>query len=237
MRITYDERVDILVVSLGDLRESPGAEEVAPGVYLDIADDGRVLGLEILDASKKYPREVLSQHPAHHDEPIALAEAARTLGVTPQALQKAIVRGRLEGKKVGKTWTTTIAALTRYTNSRAHEGPGSRETISIDVSPVGPARQRTSKTERRNLVTTGAKGSNVPARGMADAARSSGKKGAHAKKVKSGAAPAPVAPGRANSLTRSRPAGGAASTPAGRDARGPRTAAPAAGRNRRGQPV
>lgn len=122
MKVSYDEEVDILVVQLASLRQSPGARELAPGVYIDQAEDGTVLGLEILDASKRYPREELLKHPARYDEPVSLADAAHVLGVTPQALQKAILRGRLEGKKVGKTWTTTIEALTRYGNARAR-GP------------------------------------------------------------------------------------------------------------------
>lgn len=141
MHLQYDAEVDVLVVSLGDLSESMGAEEIAPGVYLDKAEDGTVLGLEILDASKRYPVEELREHPARYDQPIPLVDAARTLDVTPQALQKAIVRGRLEGKKIGKTWTTTVAALTQYMNSRAHEGPGSRAEEEGTVPAAARRRQ------------------------------------------------------------------------------------------------
>lgn len=144
MHIRYDEQADVLVVALGPLAESRGAEEIAPGVYLDMADDGTLLGIEVLDAGKRYPLEQLRLHPARYDQPIPLSEAARTLGVTPQALQKAIVRGRLEGAKIGKTWTTTLEALTRYVNSRAHEGPGSRSKR----PPAVAERARSSTTHR-----------------------------------------------------------------------------------------
>jgi uncharacterized protein YuzE len=52
MRVTYDARVDVLRIVL---RDAPIAEsdEDKPGVILDYADDGSVVGLEILDASKR----------------------------------------------------------------------------------------------------------------------------------------------------------------------------------------
>ena len=52
MRVTYDPRVDVLRIVL---RDAPIAEsdEDKPGVILDYADDGSVVGLEILDASKR----------------------------------------------------------------------------------------------------------------------------------------------------------------------------------------
>lgn len=125
MRIQYDPEVDVLVVDLGDLKTSVGAEEIAPGVWLDRDAEGTPLSIEVLGAGKRYPMAELAQHPPDYEAPLALAEAALTLGVTPQALQKAIVRGRLRGRKIGKTWFTSIAAITAYANSRAHEGPGS----------------------------------------------------------------------------------------------------------------
>lgn len=126
MHLRYDEEVDVLVVALGPLTQSVGAQEIAPGVWLDQSADGTVLGLEILGASRRYPADGLRQHPARYDRPILLADAAATLGVTPQALQKAILRGRLAGEKVGNAWTTTIEALHQYSASRAPRGPGKR---------------------------------------------------------------------------------------------------------------
>ena len=126
MRIAYDAEVDILTIDLvDDLSESPGAIELAPGLYADFTEDGRLLAVEILNASTKYPREELKKHPANYDEPISLAEAAYPAGMTPKALQLAIQRGRLQGRKIGRNWTTTINALHAYLESRKHEGPGS----------------------------------------------------------------------------------------------------------------
>ncbi len=51
MKITYDAGVDVLRILFND---APIAEsdEDKPGVILDYAEDGSIVGMEILDASK-----------------------------------------------------------------------------------------------------------------------------------------------------------------------------------------
>ena len=59
MKVTYDPEVDVLRILLSDasIEES---DEDKPGVILDYDKDGNVVGLEILDASKRVgnPRSV-----------------------------------------------------------------------------------------------------------------------------------------------------------------------------------
>ncbi len=52
MKVTYDLEVDVLRILLSDapIEES---DEDKPGVILDYDKDGNVVGLEILDASKR----------------------------------------------------------------------------------------------------------------------------------------------------------------------------------------
>jgi YD repeat-containing protein len=51
MKITYDEKADALYIAFG---EGPAAvEEVAEGIALDWDAEGKLLGIEILDASKR----------------------------------------------------------------------------------------------------------------------------------------------------------------------------------------
>ncbi|MDB5096838.1 MAG: hypothetical protein JWM80_1259 [Cyanobacteria bacterium RYN_339] len=125
MRFSYDAEVDILMVYLAEdvkARRSQGDHLPFGGAYADLADDGTILALEIQDASKKYPVEMLKAHPARYDVPISLADAAAVAGITAIALRKAVERQRLTAIKVGNSWTTTIAELHVYLNSRAHEG-------------------------------------------------------------------------------------------------------------------
>jgi len=59
VKVTYDPEVDVLRILLSDapIEES---DETKPGVILDYDKDGSVVGLEILEASKRMtnPRSV-----------------------------------------------------------------------------------------------------------------------------------------------------------------------------------
>lgn len=52
MKVTYDPQVDVLriILSQATVQES---DEQKPGVILDYDSDGNVVGLEILNASKR----------------------------------------------------------------------------------------------------------------------------------------------------------------------------------------
>lgn len=52
MKIRYDKEVDALYIDLLDL-PSLESEEIAPSIILDFSEDGRVVGIEILNASQK----------------------------------------------------------------------------------------------------------------------------------------------------------------------------------------
>ena len=58
MRITYDREADALYIAFGDGPATVGqpqgyVQEVAEGIALDWDGEGRLLGIEILDASKR----------------------------------------------------------------------------------------------------------------------------------------------------------------------------------------
>ena len=60
MRVHYDKEVDALYLEFGD--EPPeGVIEIAEGVNLDTTSQGKIVGIEILDASGKMDlRTILS---------------------------------------------------------------------------------------------------------------------------------------------------------------------------------
>lgn len=54
MNVTYDPHTDTLSIVLAPTAVAESSEE-KPGVILDFDADGRLVGLEILDASKSMP--------------------------------------------------------------------------------------------------------------------------------------------------------------------------------------
>ena len=52
MKITYDSDVDVLYIRF--LETTVTTEHVAEGIAIDYAADGRVAGIEILDASARF---------------------------------------------------------------------------------------------------------------------------------------------------------------------------------------
>jgi Uncharacterized conserved small protein len=52
MRITYDTEVDALYIRF--IKTSVTIQHVAEGIAVDYAQDGRIAGIEILDARKRF---------------------------------------------------------------------------------------------------------------------------------------------------------------------------------------
>lgn len=59
MKVSYDPEVDVLRI-LFSSKAIDESDEDKPGVIIDYADDGSIVGLEVLDASKRIenPRSV-----------------------------------------------------------------------------------------------------------------------------------------------------------------------------------
>lgn len=52
MRVHYDDDVDAIYIKLGN-QKPDGVVEISEGVNLDMTDENKLVGIEILDASKK----------------------------------------------------------------------------------------------------------------------------------------------------------------------------------------
>lgn len=52
MKIKYDKDVDVIYLNLSD-QEVAESDEDKPGIILDYDKNGNIVGIEILDASKK----------------------------------------------------------------------------------------------------------------------------------------------------------------------------------------
>jgi len=53
MKVYYDDEVDALYIQLGD-QAPDGVLEVSEGVHIDTTADSKIVGIEILSASKKF---------------------------------------------------------------------------------------------------------------------------------------------------------------------------------------
>ena len=52
MKVKYDKEVDVLYISLSQA-EVKESDESKPGIIIDYSDTGDIVGIEILDASKR----------------------------------------------------------------------------------------------------------------------------------------------------------------------------------------
>jgi uncharacterized protein YuzE len=58
MKIYYDKEIDAAYIRLSDENPS-GVIEISEGINVDTTDAGEIVGIEILDASKKFPLKSL----------------------------------------------------------------------------------------------------------------------------------------------------------------------------------
>jgi uncharacterized protein YuzE len=58
MKIYYDHEVDAAYLRLSE-EEPTGVIEISEGVNLDLTEDNKIVGIEILDASRKFPLQSL----------------------------------------------------------------------------------------------------------------------------------------------------------------------------------
>jgi len=62
MKSTYDKEADALYLFLGLGTQVHRQQEVEPGFILDLDVAGRVVGIEILDATRNYGQNILDLH-------------------------------------------------------------------------------------------------------------------------------------------------------------------------------
>ncbi len=55
MKIEYDREVDALYIRVQE-KHVARTQEVADGVNIDFDEEGKLIGLEILDATERYPQ-------------------------------------------------------------------------------------------------------------------------------------------------------------------------------------
>lgn len=75
MNVFYDDEVDALYIRLGE-EDPEGVTEMSEGVNVDLTCDGRVVGIEILGASKKIDLQTLLVYSLELDKKHLFQKAA-----------------------------------------------------------------------------------------------------------------------------------------------------------------
>lgn len=75
MKVYYDDEVDALYLKLGD--ETPeGVLEISDGVNLDTTSEDKIVGIEILDASKKIDLKTVLSYTLEFDKDLITKKTA-----------------------------------------------------------------------------------------------------------------------------------------------------------------
>lgn len=128
MKIEYDQEVDALAISFVDNPRSARTKEVAEGINLDFNGKGKLVAIEVLDASRFAPREKLRKFLSPRKD-LTLAEASQESDLSADTLRSLINKKRLAGTKVGRDWTVSLADLYSYLESRDARGGGKKREL------------------------------------------------------------------------------------------------------------
>jgi uncharacterized protein YuzE len=121
-QLTYDPEADALAI---DLVASPVGRVLTRRLtadhHLDFDSRGRLVGIEVLHASRHYPRTTLERLP-NGVEWLTLEEAARESGLAASTLRNQINAQRLPAVKRGRDWLVAGHELWNYMESRSPRG-------------------------------------------------------------------------------------------------------------------
>jgi len=75
MNIYYDKEVDAVYIKLGN-KTPEGVNEISEGVNIDTTSEGNIVGIEILDASKKMDIKTIFSYKLELDKNILTPKTA-----------------------------------------------------------------------------------------------------------------------------------------------------------------
>jgi len=121
MRFTYDDTVDAMAVELVPGANSARTRRIARDVHLDFDSRGRLISVEVLNASAHYdPQELAAMASPEHL--LTLAEAGDESGLSAATLRKQIHNGKLYAIKQGRDWMVPEHVLWNYLETRDPRG-------------------------------------------------------------------------------------------------------------------
>ena len=75
MKVHYDKEVDALYIELSD-QKPDGVVEIAEGVNIDTTTDGKLSGIEIIKASKKFDLSTILSYTLELDKDLLMQKVA-----------------------------------------------------------------------------------------------------------------------------------------------------------------
>ena len=100
MRITYDTEADAAYLYLTDLVEEPETRRISSDIYIDFDEQGRLVGIEVLDASKHLDLSYMTP----------MVEPLDEMGLLWHQLHRELLKRKRDGVPVetpiqhGKNW-------------------------------------------------------------------------------------------------------------------------------------
>jgi excisionase family DNA binding protein len=128
MKIEYDEDVDALAISFTKRPRSARTTTVAKGINLDFDSKGKLVAIEILDASRFASADNLRRLDSARED-LTLAEASKESGLEANTLRSLIHKKRLPATKEGRDWKVSLADLYTYLESRDTRGGGRKREL------------------------------------------------------------------------------------------------------------
>lgn len=128
MKIEYDKEVDALLISFSERARTARTRKVSEGISVDYDAKGRLVLIEVLNASKYSSEEALVSFSETSHE-LTLPEAARESKLEADTLRSLIHKGRLKGRKDGRDWKVQLADLYTYLESRDARGGGRKREL------------------------------------------------------------------------------------------------------------
>jgi excisionase family DNA binding protein len=128
MRIEYDADVDALAISFTKRPRSARTTTVAKGINLDFDAKGKLVVIEILNASRFASTDSLGKLDSAREE-LTLAEASKESGLEADTLRSLIHKKRLRATKDGRDWKVSLADLYTYLESRDTRGGGRKREL------------------------------------------------------------------------------------------------------------
>ncbi|MEO6331793.1 MAG: DUF2283 domain-containing protein [Gemmatimonadaceae bacterium] len=111
--VEYDRDADALYVRVAEYSGDVTTKKLSPGVFADYDEDGMIVGVEVLRASKKVRADENDG-----SRLMTLAEAEKKSGLSAITLRAQIHNRRLHAVKKGRDWLVSWEDIVTYLESR-----------------------------------------------------------------------------------------------------------------------